>query len=332
MRKLTHIISERLYSSYPSIQIVYEWEDILSRSLDIPVTPQREFVNFLHRRFQNNNLVECFHRLLPQKSLGLRFVMEASTKKLCDINNNTIPVIIDFWLDETQLSAFFEAYSHVPLILVTNKEVYELLKKHNCPIPFDHWGLSFPDQYIPGADKIFKKEYDFCFIGRPDPYFIRYVENYAKRHPDFRYVMNNNNIDNRVYMDNKGEIVAKDNGRESYLSMISKARITSYSTPGIDESKHNNSLYNQVTPRVMEMLSFGCHVIGHYPDSADTKWYDLKKLVPTVDDYDSFEKHMDYMLANVPDRQAVISFLRSHCTSSRAMELKEILKRNRICL
>ena len=73
--------------------------------------------------------------------------MNAQDIKVCDINKFTIPVIIDFWLKEEQLPAFYVAYKEVPLILLTNLEVYEFLKQHKCPIPIEHWALSYPDKY-----------------------------------------------------------------------------------------------------------------------------------------------------------------------------------------
>lgn len=71
--------------------------------------------------------------------------------------------------------------------------------------------------------------------------------------------------------------------------MIQKTKISCYTTPGIDESKKETSNFNQVTPRLFEMLCNQCHVIGHYPNSYDTNWYNLNSIVPNVDSYNDFE-------------------------------------------
>ena len=63
-----------------------------------------------------------------EKELRTRFIMNAQDIKVCDINKFTIPVIIDFWLKEEQLPAFYVAYKEVPLILLTNLEVYEFFE------------------------------------------------------------------------------------------------------------------------------------------------------------------------------------------------------------
>lgn len=73
--------------------------------------------------------------------------MTAETKASCFVDKNTIPVIIDFWLKEEELDKFYKVYEDVPLVLVTNKEVYDYLKEHDCPLHVEHWALSYPDQY-----------------------------------------------------------------------------------------------------------------------------------------------------------------------------------------
>ena len=114
--------------------------------------------------------------------------MNAQDIKVCDINKFTIPVIIDFWLKEEQLPAFYVAYKEVPLILLTNLEVYEFLKQHKCPIPIEHWALSYPDKYSI-SNKRLEKEYEFCFIGRPNPFFVRLLDKYCSTHPDFYTIL-----------------------------------------------------------------------------------------------------------------------------------------------
>ena len=249
--------------------------------------------------------------------------MIAQDIKVCDFNKFTIPVIIDFWLKEEQLPAFYVAYKEVPLNLLTNLEVYEFLKQHKCPIPIEHWALSYPDKYSI-SNKRLEKEYEFCFIGRPNPFFVRLLDKYCSTHPDFYYISNNSDINHRQYIDNKGKVVAEDTGRDSYLSMIQKTKISCYTTPGIDESKKETSNFNQVTPRLFEMLCNQCHVIGHYPNSYDTNWYNLNSIVPNVDSYNDFEKWLDYFRTHEFDIQKGITFMDKHYTSSRVKSLIDI--------
>ncbi|MBR5904988.1 MAG: hypothetical protein IKZ51_00850 [Bacteroidales bacterium] len=139
-------------------------------------------------------------------------------------------------------------------------------------------------------------------------------------------------MDNRSYVTNKGQFVCADTGRESYLQMIASTRISCYTTPGIDESKPDSNRFNQVTPRVFEMLSNSCHVIGHYPNNPDTDWYDLSSIVPNVESYSDFEIQLERMLTEPFDVANAHSFLSKHATSSRAKELYDLLEAHSITI
>lgn len=327
-RRLGQIFSQRKTAKWPSFKIVYEWEDILSESLEIPIYSDSELWKKFYRRFDKNGLTELYHRLVPVRDLRLDFVMTATTDGDCRNNKNTIPVIIDFWLSEKELPAFFKAYKHVPLMLVTNREVYDFLKRNDCPFPVEHWALSYPDRKLSVGNDRIEKIYDFCLFGRPDPFFERMRDEYAEKHPDFTFLITKGNEKNREYYTNKGEFICKDSGRQSYFDMMCKTKITCYSTPGMDESKRETVIFNQVTPRLFEMLSCGCHVMGHYPeDGADIQWYGLSSVVPCITNYDEFETCLDEILHRDVDVKGKEHFLSRHCTSLRCYSLKEILKK-----
>lgn len=315
----------------PSYQIVFEWEDIIAKALNLKIKcPGRWAYNLFYWRIETLRLQNLYNKLLRKKDLNLQFIMQARTKPSSLINKNTIPVIIDFWLEGKDLKAFYNAYKNVPLILVTNREVYDFLKSHSCPIPVEHWGLSFPDQYALTPEKTTGKEYEFCIFGRPNPFFIRLLDEYCSKHPDFKYIRNNGDINHRQYIDNEGNVIAEDTGRSSYLDMIRKTKISCYTTPGIDEAKAQTSTFNQVTPRLFEMICNGCQVIGHYPDAADTTWYNLKEIVPNVNTYEEFERVMDELRKSSFDYDAVRIFMLQHYTSQRALQLVNILNKHNI--
>jgi hypothetical protein len=281
----------------------------------------------VHRRFENNNIVDLYQRFIPQGNLKLRFVMEAKTKQLCILDRNTIPVIIDFWLEECDLSAFYRAYRHCPLILITSAEIVYFLHKNNCPLPIEHWPLSYPDIYRMDTNSIEDKKYEFCILGRPNPFFVRLLDEYCSKHLDFTYIHTNGTEYNRSYIDHNGNVVAIDSGRKSYLDMIRKTKISCYTTPGIDEAKKSTNRFNQVTPRLFEMLANGCNVIAHYPDNADTEFYDLKHIVPNVNNYTEFESVLDRMRIAPQHFDHIVEYMNKHYTSSRIPMLKEILQR-----
>ena len=249
--------------------------------------------------------------------------MTATTKGNGMLDKNTIPVIVDFWLTEDLLQDFYKTYKFCPIVLITSAEVMSFLKEHNCPLPIEHWPLSLPDNI---AVEEQAKQYDFCFIGRKDPFFVEKVERYANEHKDFEYVINVGDISKREYYTNKGRLISKDGCREAYLDIIKKSKICVYSTPGIDKAKDVKGRFNQVTPRLLELLAGGCYVLGHYPDNPDTEYYDLKSIVPQIQSYDQFELLMNYYRSQPPrDIQECRKYVANHYTSTRVDMLKKIL-------
>lgn len=315
----------------PSFKIVFEWEDIIAKELGLKTRkPGKWAYALFYWRIETFHLTRFYNKILKEKDLNLQFIMQAGIRPISLINKNTIPVIIDFWLEEKSLQGFYNAYQNVPLILVTNREVYEFLKQHECPIPVEHWGLSFPNQYALTPEKTKNKDYEFCIFGRPNPFFIRMLDDYCRKHPDFKYIRNNADINHRQYIDNAGHIVAEDTGRASYLDMIRRTKISCYTTPGIDESKSQTSTFNQVTPRLFEMLCNGCQVIGHYPNTADVNWYGIEKIVPNVNSYEEFEVVLDRLRSEEFHYEDVHQFMQKHYTSSRIPQLIDILNKHNI--
>lgn len=326
-RYLSEIISQRrYYGSLPSYKIVYEWEDIIASKLGLKICKEHDFKFKFHRRFENNGAVELFHTLTPQsRHLRLRFIMQARAKDLCILDCNTIPVIIDFWLKDNELKSFYHAYKHCPLVLITSAEVCQYLKEHRCPLPIEHWPLSYPDIYRMNPDCVKDKEYEFCIFGRPNPFFIRLLDQYCQKHPDFTYIHSVGGINHREFVNHKDEVVMKDTGRQSYLDMIHKTKISCYTTPGIDESKKETIHFNQVTPRLFEMLTNGCQVIGHYTENPDTRYYRLSDIVPNVGNYAEFEKVLDVLRSKPFDYTKVSTYMSKHYTSTRVPMLERIL-------
>lgn len=327
--RLTRIDSTN--ARQPSWQIVKEWDEMIAKELQLPIRKDCRPIRWIKSRLNEHGLSWIYRALFINTNLNLRFIMGADTKKVCDVNKYTIPVIIDFWLQDKDLKGFYESYSHAPLVLLTNKEAYDFLKAHDCPLPIEHWPLSFPDQYALSKEVLTRKDYEFTIIGRPNPFFVRLLDEYCKRHSDFEYIMNNGDIDHREYVTNRGRFIAKDTGRKSYLDVIRRTKISCYSTPGVDEGKHGSNGYNQVTPRLFEMLCNGCQVIGHYPQNgADVEWYGLNSVIPNVNTYEEFEATLDKLRKTQFDYEKVDIFMKKHYTSQRAMSLRQILDKHNI--
>lgn len=326
-RKLSYIKSYRNSINAPSFNTVFEWEDILCEKMNLKILKPGKFLMMvLPKIIRKMGLVNLFHKLiLPKKKLTLLFAMQAKTIPDCLYDKNTIVVIIDFWLSKNELGAFYQVYKNCPLLLITNYEVYELLKNNNCPIPIEHWPLSIPDSV---EIKSLQKKYNFCFIGRKDPFFVDMINKYVSKNQDFTYILSNDDIEHRVFITNKGDFIMKDEGRSTYLQMIRETKICTYTTPGLDKSKNQTDSFNQVTPRVLEMISGGCYVLGHYPNNCETRYYNLQSMVPQIKSYNDFEYYMDLYLKS-PDRniEECREYLNKHNTSSRIPMLVKILNK-----
>lgn len=311
-------------SDQPSWQILKDWENELSLRLNIPIRKETKLSRYLKFRAESHGFGALYNSFVSRKDLGLRFIMTARSYKSVFVTQNTIPVIIDFWLEEKDLPGFYECYKDCPVVLISSMDVFEFLKNNNCPLPIEHWPLSYPDKYGLSLTR-YKKKYDFCLLGRPNPFFIRLLDEYSSQHPQFSYVKSRGSSEDREYITNRGDYIGKDTGRSSYINMIQSTKVTCYSTPGIDEAKSSTNRFNQVTPRLFEMLCNGCMVIGHYPNTPDVKWYELSKYIPNVNNYGEFEAVLDHFLNTNFDYELISEFVRKHYTSTRAEMLKGIL-------
>lgn len=329
-KRLTSISSSTLKAS--SFDTLYEWEKIISEKLNLKIEKQSDITNWIYRQVEIRlKGRDFFQFLVPTSSLSLLFVMEARIQKACRFNKNTIPVIIDFWLDENQLKSFYENFKHCPLVLITSAEVYQFLLGHNCPINIAHWPLSLPDYHKLSPDAVFDKKWDLALLGRTNPYFLNFLERYCEKHPDFEYILGTNNIDNRFFYTNKGKRVGHAIGRDAYLEMLRATKISFYTTPGLDLAKTETNFFNQVTPRFLELISGGCLVMAHYPKNADTEYYEMDSLCKDIDSYEEFEKQLDILrdIKDVPVAK-YSEYLEKHYTSERIKLLLEILVRNQI--
>jgi hypothetical protein len=329
-KRLTSISSSTMKAS--SFDTLYEWEKIISDKLDLKIDKQSKIRNWIYRQIEIRlKLRDLFLHFVPSTSLSLLFVMTAKTQKGCRLTKNTIPVIIDFWLKENQLKSFYENFKHCPLILISSAEVYHFLLSHNCPLNIEHWPLSLPDSQKLSSDAFFEKKWELALLGRTNPYFLKMLEMYCEKHPDFEYVLGNNDIDNRYFYTNTGKKVGHAVGREAYLEMLRTTKITFYTTPGLDLAKHETDFFNQVTPRFLEFLAAGCLVMAHYPKNEDTDFYELNKLCKDVDSYEEFEKQLD-MLRKIDEVPIATysDYLSKHYTSMRLDSLVKILGNNNI--
>jgi hypothetical protein len=330
--KQLFISSERKYNKAGAYRIVYEWEDVISKELNI------EVVNSIHPFFVmiDNLLTKIdinFCGLLRYRKI-IHFQMLASDKSNSYNSSAVIPWIIDFYLPKESFKNFFKATKRNKIVFISSKEVFDLLKLEEL---FDdkkyiHLPLSLPNKYkIDANDTVYEKKYDCVLVGRQDRLLEDFVKKYAVNHPKFTYVysVKKNNYkkvvkhNSYVYYSNKGVIISSDINNENYVNIIRSCRVGLWSTRGLEDSNANG--YNQVTPRFFELLSAGCHIICRYPKNSDTDFFLINQFCENIETYESFKNKMDYALSHSVDIKNYSLYLNEHYTLTRVSQLKRYL-------
>lgn len=248
-------------------------------------------------------------------------------------SEHIIPWIIDFFLEEKDFEKFNEVYKTYPLVLISSKEVYEALKARKeivKDVNFKHVGLSLSDKYRITKNTRFKKEYDVVLMGRQNTILEQYFYQYVAQHPDIKYAyrkMEEGHFNYYAVEHGQETYLGNIDNREQYIALMHKARIGLHATPDIDTDHERAHGYNQVTPRFLEWISSGAHVIARYVPNPDTEYYELKDFSASIETYEQFEKAMDYAMTHEVDMEKYANYLRQHYTSVRAEQIREILKK-----
>ena len=311
-------------------QIVYEWEDCLSQSINVPIVH-----NILVNRWIScpwNRIFGTLANMPTPKHLLLAFVMRPF---FLDDNiagkSNIIPAIIDFWArDDADIDRFEQRYRNNPAVLISSRQVYDLLKKKGIEVNIYHWPLSLPDTYRLRPQE---KKYDCILVGRPSNVLIKWMMQYYKEHDDFTYVFNDRDRARGMsnYITSTGRSIGdRFNSRAAYFELLRMSRVGLYSTPSIDGdklrfNKQDSNGYDQVTPRLFEYVAAGCHVIARYPKNSDTEYFNLSAVAHHVTTYEEFRHEMDYARVNPVDSLIYTEWLSSIYTSNRACMLMDIM-------
>lgn len=325
--QLKSICSLRKQISWPSYHIVYEWEDVLCDVLGVPID-ETGFLKYKFDRFVKKvgYKLRCNPFRILHRADGFQFIFEMSAMTMPHNMNRKeiIPAIIDFHVSKEQLGRFQKAYCYNPIVLISSREAYEVLRQSDLEFKYRHFPLSLPDHYAPPPVP-FEKKWDLVLMGRQDPFLMECLSIYCKRNPDFVYVYRESVGESFPYKTNKGEFVANVATRESYIELIRQSRIGFYTTPGIGEDEDRTKGFSQVTPRFLELIACGCNVLARFPENEDTRFFELSSFCDSIQSYEQFEFAMEAARHNVPDLVRYAAYLKNHYTSSRAQLLAKIM-------
>lgn len=321
--KLRQVLTSRGYRfNKCDYDIVHEWEDIFASSLNLPLVQDNKNIRSKYLCLKFPFIAGLLQTCKP----SFLYTMLPLGNPPGNNKKNIVTCIIDFFLkEEKELQRFYNTYCNNPVVLISSKEAYEFLKSVNCPLKIEHLALSISDEYKINESTKFDKVYDVVMVGRQNKVLMQFLEQYKNDHPDLTYVYRKQNGKNWEYFDSSGLSLGNLPSRSDYISLLRKAKIGLYATPGMDGERPNTNGFNQVTPRFLEYLACGCHVIARYPKNADTNYYELEKFTSNIDNYDAFAKAMDFARSHNVNMAMYASYLQNHYTSVRAEQLKKIL-------
>ena len=320
---LSQIFTQRnsIYQCY-AYNIIYEWEDIISKELSIPVISYPSYYEIVNRRGIHSPMLGPFKDTF-------RFVTNAKCYDEPMNSKHIVPCIIDFLEQDNQLQDFYRKHSKNKIVFVSSPFDFQYLKEKKCPIEVALFPYSLSDKYTLNTNKI-EKKYDIVLTGRQDPLLYSFFVEFIKKHPDVTYVKRGCNLDNDVnktkaYYLNGKELIGTIETRDEFMKLQAQGKVTLYGLQGYDEFTKG---FFHITPHFLEILACGCHVIAHYPSGSngiDAQFYEVDKFSPSVETYDEFESLMCHAINSEIDCNLYSSYLQKHYTSVRARELKKIL-------
>lgn len=322
---IQQIYSRRYVSGQNYAQpIIYEWEDVIAKSLNVPVVDYPSFYKVVNKLNIHSSLVG------PLKD-SFRFVINGRDYDEPMNHRHIIPCIIDFFEKGDSLQDFYKKHSNNKLVLLSSPFDYDYLKKQGCPINIGLFAYSLSDKYAITENKI-EKKYDIVLTGRQDPLLYSFFMEYVKKHPDVTYVKRGQELENdrkktKGYYMNGKDFVGNVETREEFIKLQAQGRATLYGVQGYINDERTKGFYH-MTPHFLEIISCGCHVLAHYPSGeagVDARYYEFDKFSPSIETYEEFEVEMDKALNSEVDLNTYSSYMKKHYTSTRVNELQKLL-------
>ena len=321
--RIETLITNRRINRDAYMDLVYEWEDEFKQALKVPF--------WYERNFRGKCIVMKWLDRFPLLSFLVRtskcaFLFEMSDYRTNGLLNekNYVSCVVDFYLNES-LESFVNKHNRNRILFVTSRQAYDFLSAKNLPFGVEHLPISLPTKYKIELKTKFEKKYQLIIAGRPNQVLISYVEEYSKKHPDFVYVKRMIQNGHYFYMTSKGKTIGNVDSREDFLGLLRQAKVGLYTTSGMDNDKEQTNGYHQVTPRFLELLACGCHVIARYECNSDTDYFQMNDYWPSVDSYEQFECQLNKCLSEDPNMQFYSDYLSKHYTIERIRKMQGVI-------
>lgn len=306
--KIKSILSTRASNDKVYSDLIYEWEDDYSCSLNVPIYSYKkwkaELLFWIGQFTFHSHLTKLFQwvdRLLnSKKDKTLVFTLYPSTVFSYRTSKNKIPFLIDFDYN-VKLDRFFEVYKNCDLVIVSNHVAYDYLKANNCPFRIEHVPLTIKSTYFV-EKKRGERPYD-VFVARQNPVLMEYLDKYCESHPSVEYVLrkweSGQLYTGNAYYSNKKGRIGDFSKRDDYFDLLRKCKVAFYATSGIDSKQKR--FMNHVTPSLLEYIVSGCKVLTRYEINSDTNFFEFPKYFKNIHTYEEFEEQLNSFLSTSDD-------------------------------
>jgi hypothetical protein len=309
--------------------IVFEWEDIFARELNIPLVHIGKRYNDIYKPSLIRKVLNRLgyyplrDRLLPKGETFLAFHIGPPGVYSFHSGLNVISLIIDFWKHE-DVDRFERIFSHSRAVFVSSREVYIYLKDRGVKLNLFFLPLSLPDHYL-NADLQGVRDIDVIQIGRQNSQLTNFMTQLMKDHPEIHYVWAEGKSGSNRMVSNQRGALGELSSRDAFMSLLSRSKVSLLSAPGMDNDLERTGGFSPVTPRFLESAACGCQLIGIFPDNADFREWKISEICRTFAGYAEFKSLVLESLGLYYPRKYP-AFLDRNISSKRARELKQILQ------
>lgn len=316
---LKGILSLRGSTRYYFYHVIFEWEDALSKSLNIPIKRMNPFrKEFLQRRKKTgvleNNTREDYY---------IAFLTDVEAAKIY-CGYNVIPIVCDVFSHTAK--KLYNYTKDCEMFFVTGYGIYKYFKNdlkcknvryipQTCP---DFFLKDFAHNYE--TYPINGRTIDVLQYGRRNEKLHEWMLTYVKKYPDVDYLYRDGDYKHTTYISTKNRKIYKASSRSSLIQLIHSSKIAFVSARGKDEREGELNL-DFITPRIFEVAAAGCHMVGRYSDNKEKEIFGLDAVCQIPGSYEEFEQSIDELLKrNTVNEEAYREFLNKNRTSIRFNE------------
>ena len=325
MSVITQIDSIRNFEQYPSYLILYELEDDIANTQNIPVHLLSKW-KYLFGKLIFKSVSNIIIKRATPPGFIFSIMMTPDYHRLYLNKTNVIPYIIDYW---KRYDALFEKhFAHFPVVYISGLEVYEYLKAKRTKVKIKHLPLSISDRYMSLFEEQIIKDIDIINVGRKNKVMDEYIQQFLLKYPNTNYVHREMENGENIYYSSIHGRLGTLTAREDLLKILSRSKIAIVTSPGLDGGEQRTGGFNPVTPRVFEAAIGKCYMIGKYEKNSEYYSFGLDKLVEMPNSYIEFETIVqDKLMTPFNRTDDYAAFLKANLNSVRIAQLKRDLEK-----